>query len=100
MRKLLLLSLALTSLAASAQLSSTLTPNAQPTNESGPQSVNRLAVNQPQLPGGGSLYDDFNGMWLDPAKWLPTNPQCWGNVLECVREIHNNKLRLAATNFG
>lgn len=53
---------------------------------------------QTSAPSG--LYDNFNGKWLDPAKWLPTNPQCWGNVLECVRDIQNGKLYLAARNFG
>jgi hypothetical protein len=46
------------------------------------------------------VYDDFNSKWLDPNKWQPINPSCWGNVLECVREVRNGKLRLAARNFG
>lgn len=26
---------------------------------------------------GGTLYDDFNHKWLDPAKWQAGNPQCF-----------------------
>jgi hypothetical protein len=100
MRKYLLLSLGLFSLAASAQSPSTFTPEAPLANKPGAIASARLTMNRSQLPGGGTLYDDFNGKWLDPAKWLPATPQCWGNVLECVREIRNNKLRLEARNFG
>jgi len=53
---------------------------------------------QPSLPGT-IYYDTFNEKWLDPAKWLATGPWCWG-ALECVREIQNGQLRLAARNFG
>ena len=45
-------------------------------------------------------YDTFNQKWLDPAKWLVGwGPEC-GLSLECVREIQNNKLRLAVREFG
>ncbi len=104
MRKLLVLSLALFGLAASAQSLSTSNPAAQLAVESGAiaggQPVTQPTINGPEMPGNGTLYDNFDGKWLDPEKWLPTNPQCWGNVLECVREISNNKLRLVARNFG
>jgi hypothetical protein len=79
MKKLVLLTMVLFCLAATAQSPSTSAPSAL---------------------RGEMLYDDFSGKWLDPAKWIPANPQCWGNVLECVREIRDNKLRLVARNFG
>lgn len=50
-------------------------------------------------PWGGTLYDDFNHKWLDPAKWQVGNPQCWA-TLECVREIKDGQLRLAVRDFG
>ena len=53
-----------------------------------------------QVGNKSNVYDNFGGNWLDPEKWVPTNPQCWGNVLECVREIRNGKLYLAVRNFG
>jgi hypothetical protein len=62
--------------------------------------VAQSTINQPGKSGSGTLYDNFNEKWLDPAKSLATNPQCFGNVLECVREISNNKLRLVARKFG
>ena len=55
---------------------------------------------QAQVQSGAILYDDFSRKWLDPAKWKPMNPNCWGNVLECVREIRDGRLRLAVRNFG
>jgi hypothetical protein len=105
MRKLLLLSLALFSLAASAQSQPTSNSTAQPAaNQSraipSGQLVTQPTTNHPETEGDGTLYDDFHEKWLDPTKWLPQNPQCWGNVLECVREIRNNKLHLVARNFG
>jgi hypothetical protein len=55
---------------------------------------------QAQVQSAAILYDDFSEKWLDPAKWKPINPNCWGNVLECVREIRDGRLRLAVRNFG
>jgi hypothetical protein len=55
---------------------------------------------QSQTYWGGGLYDDFNQKWINPAKWRPMYPNCWGNVLECVREVRDGKLRLAVRNFG
>jgi hypothetical protein len=65
--------------------------------QNSPQQANSQ---QAQVYGGGILYDDFHERWLDPAKWQPMYPNCWGNVLECVREIRNGKLRLAVRNIG
>jgi hypothetical protein len=61
-----------------------------------------LQVNsqQTQMNLGGELYEDFNQKWLNPAKWQPMYPNCWGNVLECVREVRDGKLRLLVRNFG
>ena len=55
---------------------------------------------QSQLSWSEKLYDNFNGKWLDPTKWQAANPSCWGNILECVREIQDGKLRLALRSFG
>ena len=46
------------------------------------------------------VYDDFNEKWIDPARWLTGGPGCWGLSLECVRQIHDGRLYLAATNIG
>lgn len=58
-----------------------------------------------QLPPGTALYDDFGRNWLDPARWQATpsgTEACYfsSNVLECVREIKDGKLRLAVKSFG
>jgi len=54
-------------------------------------------------------YDAFNGRWLNPAKWIATDPgnpdymeACYfsSSVLECVREIQDGKLRLAVKSYG
>jgi hypothetical protein len=45
------------------------------------------------------VYDRFDGKWLDIGKWQPDNSTCY-NTLECIREIQNGKLRMAARNFG
>jgi hypothetical protein len=62
--------------------------------------VQNASSQQSQTYRGGGLYDDFNQEWLNPAKWRPMYPNCWGNVLECVREVRDGKLRLAVRNFG
>jgi hypothetical protein len=59
---------------------------------------------------GAMLYDDFNHRWLDPAKWGASpdsgttdyKEACYysTNVLECVREIQNGRLRLAVKSYG
>jgi len=65
---------------------------------------------QAQVQWGAMLYDDFNHKWLDPAKWAAApaggtsnyNEACYfsSNLLECVREIQNDKLRLAVRSYG
>jgi len=46
-------------------------------------------------------YDTFNERRLDPSKWIPFGPGCaLGFQMECVREIQNGRLRLAAQNIG
>ena len=45
------------------------------------------------------LYDSFDERFLNPAKWSPSGACSW-SVLECVREIQDEKLRLAARNYG
>ncbi|MGH9643278.1 MAG: hypothetical protein ACRD3Q_12755 [Terriglobales bacterium] len=55
------------------------------------------------------LYDNFNELWLDPAKWAPT-PTCSEtqfldttasiNVVDCIRAIEANKLRLMVRAYG
>ena len=50
-----------------------------------------------QTPG---IYDNFNGQWIDPSRWLTGAPGCWGLSLECTREIQNGQLRLLARNIG
>jgi opacity protein-like surface antigen len=47
-----------------------------------------------------SVYDNFNEKWIDPARWLTGVPGCWGLSLECVREIRDGQLNLAARNIG
>jgi len=46
-------------------------------------------------------YETFNQPFLSPSKWIPNGPACgqW-LTLECVREIQNNRLRLALRNIG
>ena len=57
----------------------------------------------------GTLYDDFNEKWLDPMKWAAmsgassayTEACYWStNILECIREIRDGKLRLAVKSYG
>jgi len=45
-------------------------------------------------------YDNFHAPFLDPSRWSLYGA-CWTwNVLECVREIQNNSLRLEVKSFG
>jgi hypothetical protein len=62
-----------------------------------------------QVAPGAIPYDDFNRKWLDPGKWYAMDPgypdyfeACYfsTNVLECVREIQDGKLRLAVKSYG
>jgi hypothetical protein len=104
MKVLVPLVLALAAVAGLAQSKSTSNSTAllanAPSALAGGQPVTQPTIHQLEVTGNGGLYDDFNAKWLDPAKWIPTNPQCDGNVLECVREIRDSKLRLVARNFG
>jgi hypothetical protein len=49
-------------------------------------------------------YDNFNGPWIDPQKWLAvanTDPcRDSTNAMECVREIKGGKLRLLVKSYG
>jgi hypothetical protein len=45
------------------------------------------------------LYDNFSGPFISPSKWSP-QWQCGGTVMECVREIQEDKLRLRVRAYG
>lgn len=45
------------------------------------------------------LYDNFDERFLNPAKWS-LGGACSFSVLECVREIQDERLQLAARNYG
>jgi len=45
------------------------------------------------------LYDNFDGAYLDPAKWT-SSWQCGPAVLECVREINEDALHLKVRGYG
>lgn len=45
------------------------------------------------------LYDNFDETFLNPTKWSPYGACNW-SVLECVRVIEDDKLRLAVRNYG
>ena len=46
------------------------------------------------------LYDNFNERFLDPTRWSPYGACFTWSVLECVREIQEDRLRLAVRNYG
>jgi hypothetical protein len=46
------------------------------------------------------LYDNFDERFLNPAKWSPYGTCFTWSVLECVREIEEDRLRLAVRNYG
>ena len=46
-----------------------------------------------------TLYDNFSGPFISPSKWSP-QWQCGGTVMECVREIQEDKLRLRVRAYG
>jgi len=53
-----------------------------------------------QLPSSNLvLYDTFDERFLDPARWSPYGVCSW-SVLECVREIQEDRLRLAVRSYG
>ena len=45
------------------------------------------------------LYDNFDATFLNPAKWS-ANWQCGPAVLECVRDIEDDALRLKVRGYG
>lgn len=45
------------------------------------------------------LYDSFTGPFISPSKWSP-QWQCGGTVMECVREIQEDQLRLRVRAYG
>lgn len=61
------------------------------------------------LPSVDHVYDQFHGAFLNSAKWLPI-PTCSStpfvdttasvSVLDCARDIQNNKLHLMVRAFG
>src|SRR5437016_7018886 len=53
-----------------------------------------------QSSAGLVLYDNFDERFLDPAKWSPSFGACGWHLLECVREIRDEKLRLAVRIYG
>jgi hypothetical protein len=46
------------------------------------------------------LYDNFDETFLSPAKWSPYGACFTWSVLECVRVIQDDRLRLATRNYG
>jgi len=45
------------------------------------------------------LYDSFTAPFISPSKWSP-QWQCGGTVMECVREIQDDQLRLRVRAYG
>ena len=46
------------------------------------------------------LYDSFDERFLNPTKWAPYGACFTFSALECVREIQDDRLRLAVRNYG
>lgn len=46
------------------------------------------------------LYDNFDERFLNPTKWSPYGACFTWSVLECVREIQEDRLRLAVRSYG
>lgn len=57
------------------------------------------AVAQNGSNAGLRVYDSFDTAFLDPSKWL-AQWQCGGTVMECVREISDERLRLRVRGYG
>lgn len=54
-----------------------------------------------QQPSNLVLYDNFEDeRFLDPSRWIPNSACFLGSTLECVREIQEDRLRLALRNYG
>ena len=45
------------------------------------------------------LYDSFDSRFINPSKWV-AQWQCGGTVMECVREIQEEQLRLHIRGYG
>ena len=50
--------------------------------------------------GNLRVYDSFHETFLDPTKWSPSGACFTWSVLECVREIQDDGLRLAVRDYG
>jgi hypothetical protein len=57
------------------------------------------ARGQTQPNSGLQLYDSFDGRFINPSKWT-AQWQCGGTVMECVREIQEDQLRLRVRAYG
>ena len=53
-----------------------------------------------QSPTNLVLYDTFDETFLSPAKWSLSGACFTWSVLECVREIQDDKLRVAVRSYG
>lgn len=53
-----------------------------------------------QPPSNLVLYDNFDERFLDPSRWSLSGACASPSVLECVREIQDDKLRLAVRSYG
>jgi len=54
---------------------------------------------QTQPSSGLRIYDSFDGRFIDPSKWS-AQWQCGATVMECVREIQEDQLRLHVRAYG
>jgi hypothetical protein len=52
-----------------------------------------------QSQSGLKLYDNFDGRIINPSKWIPLQ-DCVGPVMECVREVEDDHLRLRVRDYG
>jgi len=52
-----------------------------------------------QSQSGLRLYDSFDGRIINPSKWIPLQ-DCVGTVMECVREVKDDHLRLRVRDYG
>lgn len=53
-----------------------------------------------QPPSNLALYDNFDERFLNPSRWSLSGACASRSVLECVREIQDDKLRLAVRSYG
>src|SRR3974377_1965420 len=52
-----------------------------------------------QSQSGLKLEDNFDGRIINPSKWSPVS-ECIGQVMECVREVKDDHLRLRVRDYG